>query len=174
MSSFTNFVIVGIDPGLASTGWGVIKELKVKSGKLKVKDGWELIKYGVIRTKVEEVREERLKIIYDELQEVIKNYSPNLVAIEDVFFGKNAKTAMLVGQAQGVAILAAVNLGKGVRSFTPLQVKNAITGYGRAEKVQIQKMIQEQLFLKEIPKPDDAADALAVALTAAVTKKYDC
>lgn len=174
MSSQENLVILGVDPGLASTGWGVIKKLKVKSEKLKMKDGWGAIKYGVIRTKAGEVREERLQKIYDELQKLIKKYQPDLMAIEEVFFGKNAKTAMMVGQAQGVAVLAAVNLGKAIETFTPLQVKNAIVGYGRAEKRQVQVMVQKQLEMSKIPKPDDAADGLAVALTAAVTQnQYD-
>lgn len=157
-------VILGIDPGLASTGWGAIQKLKSKNEKLKV------LGYGVIRTQSLLERAERLRKIYEELSGLIKRYQPELVVVEEVFFGKNAKTAMMVGQGQGVAMLAAVNLKRPVLVVTPLQVKNAVCGYGRAEKGQVQAMVQRQLGMNEKPKPDDAADALATALTAAVTR----
>lgn len=153
---------MGIDPGLANTGWGVIKMSNVK-------EKWEAVQWGVIRTRPGTKKGERLKEIYEELQEIIQKYQPNLVAIEEVFFGKNAKTAMMVGEARGVIILAALNAKILIEEFTPLQVKSAIVGYGRAEKTQIQKMVRQELNLPEIPKPDDAADGLAAALTAAVT-----
>ena len=161
--------ILGIDPGLASVGWGAVGKGVGNREQATVGSDWSVLGYGVVRTKAGAARPKRLKKIYKELTGLIKKFQPDLLAVEEVFFGKNAKTAMMVGQAQGVAVLAAVNLGVKVIGVTPLQVKNAIVGYGRAEKEQIQIMIQQQLGMKKRPKPDDAADALAVALTAAVS-----
>ncbi len=147
--------ILGIDPGVATTGWAVISD--------------QTVDYGVIKTKAGIPMPERLAKIYCELNKIIKKFAPDICAIEEIYFGKNAKTAMMVGQARGVAVLAAINAKMKMAEFTPLQVKTAITGYGRAEKMQIQKMVQKLLSLDELPKPDDAADALAVAICAAVS-----
>ncbi|MFH0852224.1 MAG: crossover junction endodeoxyribonuclease RuvC [bacterium] len=156
-------VILGIDPGTARLGYGLIKIEKNES---------RLIAFGCLETDKGQNPDQRLKIIYDGLIDIIKKHKPDCLAIEQIFFFKNSKTVIAVSQARGVAILAAANLKLPVCEFTPLQVKQAITGYGRAEKQQVQKMVKALLCLKEIPKPDDAADALAVAICAAHTKKY--
>ena len=153
-------IILGIDPGLATTGFGVIKKEK---GILSAID------YGVIRTPAKTELASRLKLISADLKSIIKKYKPEATAIEKLFFAKNVKTALDVGQARGVALLEIMNAGLSPYEFTPLQVKQAITGYGRADKQQIQKMVQTILKLKNIPKPDDAADALAIAITLANT-----
>lgn len=156
-------IILGIDPGLAATGYGLLREIRNSK--------FEILNYGVIKTKPGVDEPLRLQQIYDATVGIIDKYEPDRIAIEQLFFGKNAKTAMTVGQARGVIVLAAVQAGLAIKEYTPLQVKTAITGYGRADKQQIQKMVQKLLNLDEIPKPDHAADALAVALTAAVTKE---
>ena len=151
-------VILGIDPGIADTGFGVIA--KEKGGKIKC------ISYGSIKTKAKQDLPERLEILNKELEKVIKKYQPDLVAIEQLFFCKNVKTALTVGQARGVVLLACRKQRKEIIEFTPLQVKQAISSYGQASKSQVQKMVKFFLGLKEIPKPDDAADALAIAISA--------
>jgi crossover junction endodeoxyribonuclease RuvC len=123
--------------------------------------------YGVIETPKTEEFADRLKYIHQELTKLIKEYQPDLVAIEDLFFYKNVKTAIKVGQARGVIILTAVLAQVPMVEFTPLQVKQAISSYGRADKKQVQQMVKTFLGLKNIPQPDDAADALAVAICAA-------
>ncbi|NLW41245.1 MAG: crossover junction endodeoxyribonuclease RuvC [Tissierellia bacterium] len=148
-------IILGIDPGLATVGYGVIE---YKGNRYKTID------YGTIRTDSKTIFPERLKIIYDELSNIIDRYNPVDLAVEELFFNKNVKTAIQVGQARGVEILAAIHKGLEVYEYTPLQVKQAVVGYGRAEKSQVQEMVKILLNLKEIPKPDDAADALAVAI----------
>lgn len=148
--------ILGIDPGTATTGWGVIE---VESGKLKVKS------CGCVLTSKKKEHPERLSEIYDALNAIIKKTSPDVVAIEKLFFINNIKTAMTVGEARGVCLLAAEQAGASIFEYTPLQVKQALTGYGKAEKKQIQTMVKMVLNLKEIPKPDDMADALAIAIT---------
>ncbi|MBI5077622.1 crossover junction endodeoxyribonuclease RuvC [Candidatus Falkowbacteria bacterium] len=153
-------IILGIDPGYGRTGYGVID---AQGQKLTCLD------YGVIETSAREKFKDRLNHLHQDLKKIIKKYNPEIVAIEDLFFFKNAKTAMKVGQARGVIILTAVQAKKEVVEFTPLQVKQAIAGYGRAEKAQMQKMVKVLLGLKELPKPDDAADALAIAICAAST-----
>ena len=147
--------VLGIDIGTAITGWAIIEKT---SNKYKVHG------YGVIRTSSEIPMPLRLSNIYESLIHLIGEYKPSHLAIEDLFFFKNQKTVIKVGQARGVVIVAAVNKGLEVFDYTPLQVKQAVTGYGRADKQQIQKMVKMILGLKEIPKPDDAADALAVGL----------
>jgi len=149
---------LGIDPGYGLTGYGVIK---VQGSK------FECLDYGVIKTHAGEEFSQRLKDLHEDLTKIIKKYNPCLVAIEDLFFAKNVKTAMKVGHARGVIMLTAIQAGKKIVEFTPLQVKQAITSYGRAEKGQVQQMVKMFLNLKEIPRPDDAADALAVAICAA-------
>ena len=148
-------IILGIDPGLATVGYGVIE---YKGNRYKTID------YGTIRTDSKTIFPERLKKIYDELSNIIDRYNPVDLAVEELFFNKNVKTAIQVGQARGVEILAAIHKGLEVYEYTPLQVKQAVVGYGRAEKSQVQEMVKILLNLKEIPKPDDAADALAVAI----------
>lgn len=161
-------IILGIDPGLATLGFGVIEIKGVKNGKSK--KGTRTLDYGYIyhnkiTTKSGTPSGERLKKINNELSRLIKKYRPSVMAIEKLYFFKNLKTAMPVSQAVGVILLTAAKNNLPVCEFTPLQVKMTITGYGRAEKIDIQKKIKSMLGLKEIPKPDDSADALAIALT---------
>ncbi len=148
--------VLGIDPGIARTGWGVIK---VENGKFKVEN------YGCIETSSKSKVQDRLQEIYKKILNLIKKYSPEEMAIEELFFNTNAKTAFVVGQARGVILLAAGENKLPLAIYTPLQVKIAVTGYGRADKMQIGKMVKTILNLNEIPKPDDTADALAVGLT---------
>lgn len=149
--------ILGIDPGTAITGYGVIENRK---GELK------LIEYGCIRTAKQKRIEERLSEIYQDLKKIIKKHRPQIIAVESVYFYKNVKTAITVAQARGVVLLCAQERGIKVAEFTPLEVKNNLTGYGRADKKQIQYMVKQLLNLKTIPKPDDAADAVAIAICA--------
>ena len=147
--------ILGIDPGYAILGYGIVD---MTGNRFTVCD------YGAVITEKDLDMPDRLKHIYSCLMEIIDEYRPDAVAIEELFFNKNAKTALLVGQARGVAILACVNSGLEVYEYTPLQVKQGLIGYGRAEKQQVQSMVKAILNLAEIPKPDDTADALAVAI----------
>ncbi len=155
--------ILGIDPGIARTGWGVIEE--IKNLKLKIKN------YGCIETSSKKKTEERLADIYAEILNLIDKYKPDAIAVEELFFNTNAKTAFVVGQARGVVLLAGAQKTIEIGAYTPLQVKIAISGYGRAEKAQVGKMVKTILNLKEIPKPDDTADALAVGLTHLFSRK---
>lgn len=148
-------IILGIDPGIAIVGYGIIE---VRGNNYKAID------YGCITTDSKLLFPDRLKLVYDELTNIINKFKPDDYAVEELFFNKNVKTAIKVGQARGVEILAAVNLGLPVFEYTPLQIKQAVVGYGRAEKHQVQEMVKLLLNLQEIPKPDDAADALAIAL----------
>lgn len=157
-------IILGIDPGTATTGYGLIEE---KSGKV------SLVDYGVILTKPESSTEQRLEIIYDQLSDLIEEYNPDEIAVEELFFSTNVKTAMSVSQARGVILLATQKLGIPLSEYTPNQVKNGICGYGGADKKQVQKMVQMLLNLKDIPKPDDAADALAIAICHSCSRKIN-
>lgn len=148
-------VILGIDPGTATTGYGVIKSEK---GQITPVD------YGCILTKSSDDLERRLSILFDELTKIIKKFKPEMVAVEELFFATNAKTAISVGHARGVILLACSKAGVPTYEYTPLQIKQAVCGYGRADKQQIQKMVKTLLNLSEIPKPDDAADGLAIAI----------
>lgn len=148
-------IILGIDPGVAIVGYSIVE---YKGNNFKA------IEYGAITTKSDMLFPDRIKIIYDGLIEIIDKYNPDDLAIEELFFNKNVKTAIKVGQARGVEILAAVNMGLEVYEYTPLQIKQAVVGYGRADKNQVQEMVKILLNLKEKPKPDDVSDALAVAL----------
>lgn len=150
-------IILGIDPGTAAIGFGLIEKDKKLS----------LIEYGCIKTQTDLTTAERLNKLHKELILIIKKYKPNTVAVEDIFFFKNLKTAIKVSQARGVVLLTAAEAGLPVFEYTPLQIKQATTSYGRAEKIQVQKMVKLLLNLKEIPKPDDAADALAIAICCA-------
>ena len=147
--------ILGIDPGTAIIGFGLIE---------KNKSNLRLIKYGCIKTSANLSTAERLNVLHKELSSLLKKYKPDIVAVEDIFFFKNLKTAIKVSQARGVILLTIAKARIPVAEFTPLQVKQAVACYGRAEKIQVQKMVKTLLNLKEIPKPDDAADALAVAI----------
>lgn len=157
-------IILGVDPGLASTGYGVIEVL---NGRTKMLD------YGCVSTQASTPFDSRLKQIHEQLNKIILQYKPHVLAVEELFFAKNAKTAMLVGHARGVVVLTGIQNGLPIREFTPLQVKQAVTGYGRADKKQMQQMVKILLNLKELPWPDDAADALAVAVCAACHKQND-
>ena len=156
-------IILGIDPGIAIVGYSIIQ---CNGNNLKPID------YGCIRTSSKLPSPERLKIIYDDLIEIIDKYNPKELAIEELFFNKNVKTALDVGHARGVQVLAAINRNLDIYEYTPLQIKQAVTGYGRADKNQVQQMVKMLLNLKEIPKPDDAADALAVAICHGSSLKF--
>lgn len=156
--------IIGIDPGTGLMGFGVI-DVDDKTAKLRLVDG------GVIRTPVKEDDAERLHIIFEELTEIIAETKPQVMSIEKLFFAQNVTTAMTVAQARGVAIVAGKQAGLKIAEYTPLQIKQALTGYGRAEKEQMQEMVRIMLGLKTVPKPDDCADALAAAITHASTSK---
>jgi len=147
--------ILGIDPGIAIVGYGVVD----KEG-----NKYKTISYDAVTTKAHTPLEERLRLVYEGVCEIIKEYKPDAMSIEELFFNNNAKTALTVGQARGVIILAAVQNNVPVYEYTPLQVKQALTGYGRASKTQMQKMMKSMLGLCEVPKPDDVADALAIAV----------
>ena len=153
-------IILGVDPGTAIIGFGII-EKEAKNQKLK------LIEYGCIKTSSNLSTAERLKILNEELSLLIKKHKPDVVAVEDIFFFKNLKTAIKGSQARGVILLTICNADIPVEEYTPLQIKQAVACYGRAEKSQVQKMVKTLLNLKEIPRPDDAADALAVAICCA-------
>ena len=150
--------ILGIDPGYGRVGWGVIESA-----------GSEFVHvaHGCIETGANDPFIDRLSELHLELQKIIKKYNPHCAGVEDLFFFKNAKTLMPVSEMRGIIILALSQSGIPIFEFTPLQVKQAVVSYGRAEKLQVQKMTSLILGLKEIPKPDDAADALAVAICAA-------
>lgn len=150
--------ILGIDPGFGRVGYGIIEQKNNRE--------WKAVGFGCIETSSKDSFVKRLADIHDELEEIIKKYEPMRLAVEELFYFKNAKTVIEVAQARGVIILTAVENGLPVDEFTPLQVKQAVTGYGRAEKGQMQKVVAMILGLKEKIKSDDAADALAVALTA--------
>ncbi len=148
-------IFLGIDPGIATTGYGVIE----KSGnKLK------LVTYGAIITSPDQTDSQRLASLADQLEHVIFQYTPVAVAVEALFFNTNVKTAMVVSQARGVILLTVERAGLPVTSYTPVQVKIGVSGYGRADKNQVQQMVKQLLGLPQIPKPDDAADALAIAI----------
>ncbi|MEI8143351.1 MAG: crossover junction endodeoxyribonuclease RuvC [Candidatus Berkelbacteria bacterium] len=148
--------ILGIDPGTGIMGWGLIE---ISNNKIVP------IKYGCIRTPANTEISVRLLHIFNSLSDIIKENKPDEVAIEELFFFKNQKTIISVAEARGVAVVCAKKMGLPVFGYTPLQVKQALTGYGRAEKKQIQEMVKTVCSLRECPKPDDAADALAVAIT---------
>lgn len=155
--------IIGIDPGIAIVGYGIIDI---------VGNGFSVVDYGIIETPSTMDELERLKSIYDSMNILIDRHNPQEAAIEELFFNKNIKTAIQVAQARGVELLACMNRGLEVYEYTPLQIKQAVVGYGRAEKKQIQEMVKMLLNLKSIPKPDDAADGLAIAITHAHSRKH--
>jgi crossover junction endodeoxyribonuclease RuvC len=170
-------IIIGIDPGTATTGYGIIKIKNPRSPagsgigdrqKAKSKNRLRCLDYGVIQTDPSLSPEERLKKLHNTLSKLLREYQPKVLATEKLYFFKNLKTAIPVSQAQGVILLAAAKKKIEVQQLTPLEVKMGICGYGRAEKTQIQRMIKGILDLKEIPRPDDAADALAIAVCCAI------
>lgn len=154
--------ILGIDPGIGRTGWGVIEDV---SSKL------EVISFGCFETEPNSPVPQRLALIYTHIQHLIDEYQPESLGIEELFFNTNVTTAFTVGQARGVILLAAEQAKLPIGIYTPLQVKMAVSGYGRAEKKQVGDMVKLLLKLKTVPKPDDTADALAVAITHAFSRK---
>jgi crossover junction endodeoxyribonuclease RuvC len=147
--------VMGIDPGSNCTGFGIVEE---QAGRL------VNIHYGSIQSRSGQAFAERLKAIYSGLTQAIRDYSPDAVAVEDMFFATNVKSALKLGQTRGVTLLAAVNENKPLAEYSPLEVKQSVVGYGRADKIQVQDMVTVLLGLKEKPRPFDAADALAVAI----------
>lgn len=156
-------IIIGIDPGTASTGYGIIETFY--DNVTKNKKAFKCLDYGLIQTLPSFTPSERLKKINNDLNKLIKKHKPEILAVESLYFFRNMKTAIPVSQAKGVVLLTAAKNKIPVIEFTPLQAKMAITGYGWAEKPRVQKRVKRLLKLKEIPKPDDAADALAIAIT---------
>ena len=148
-------IILGIDPGLAIVGWGVVE---YRAGKFKT------LGYGAIRTPAGTRTEERLASIYRDLNTIIDHFHPDEMAVEELFFNNNITTGIRVAEARGIVLLCAEQKGIRISEYTPLQVKQAVVGYGRAEKKQVMIMVTGLLGLKEIPKPDDTADALAIAV----------
>ena len=156
-----NMKILGIDPGYAILGYGVVE----KTG-----NRFRACRYGAVTTDAGMPMTERLEYLYDSLREIIDEERPDVASIEQLFFNTNAKTAIMVGQARGVAVLACVKGGLEVEEYTPLQIKQALVGYGRADKKQVQFMVKTMLGLESVPKPDDTADALAAAICHAHSK----
>ncbi len=158
-----NLIILGIDPGVATTGYAFIKEKDPQA---------EVIDFGTISTSAKTAFSERLKQIHQDLTKLIKKHKPLAIVVEQLYFCKNVKTALNVGQARGVILLTAILNKLPLYEFTPLQIKQAVCGYGKADKNQVQQMVKNILKLKQLPRPDDAADALAVALTYLQSKNY--
>lgn len=148
-------IILGIDPGFAITGYGIVEYIGNK---------YSVIDYGAITTPAGKPLSERLLTLYNSLEEIIEKYKPDAISVEELFINKNIKTALSVGHGRGVVILAAAKSGRKVFEYTPLQVKQSVVGYGRADKNQVQQMVKIILNLPKIPKPDDVSDALAIAI----------
>lgn len=157
-------LVLGIDPGTATTGYGLVR--LTEAGDL------QAVTFGVIVTPPHTPAHDRLKMLYDDLQELLTAHHPDSCAVERLFFQRNVSTAMAVGQARGVVLLALAQAGLEVAEYTPNEVKQAVAGYGSADKHQVQEMVRTLLLLPEVPKPDDAADALAIAITHLHTRKY--
>lgn len=156
--------ILGIDPGIAIVGTGIVDKIGNK---------YVPVYYDSIITKAHTPLEERIEIVYNKTVELIKLYKPDAMAVEELFFNNNAKTAFSVGQSRGVILLAAKQNGVPFYEYTPLQAKQALTGYGRADKKQMQQMVKSFLGLSEVPKPDDTADALAIAICHGNSVKFN-
>ncbi len=156
---------LGIDPGTATTGYGLVR--LARDGELVA------VSFGIISTPKESSPAARLEILYDELRALLKKHKPDTAAVEKLFFSRNVTTALAVGQARGVVMLCLQQARLEVFEYTPKEVKNAVAGYGGADKRQVQDMVRALLQLDSIPKPDDAADALAIAITHLNTKRYD-
>lgn len=148
-------LVLGIDPGTAITGYGLVREDE---------EGLALIECGVITTPADQPLSQRLQAIYRGLAAIMGRYRPDQAAVEELFFSRNARTALSVGQARGVVLLAAADAGLPLHEYKPLEVKQAIAGYGGADKRQVQEMVRMLLHLEQVPEPDDAADAVAVAV----------
>ncbi len=155
---------LGIDPGIATTGYGLVR--LTRDGSL------EAVTFGVILTPPKTPAHQRLLMLYHDLKDLISTHHPETCAVEKLFFQRNVSTAIAVGQARGVVMLAIAEAGLDVAEYTPNEVKQAVAGYGSAQKKQVQEMVRVLLALPEIPKPDDAADALAIAITHLHTKRY--
>jgi crossover junction endodeoxyribonuclease RuvC len=155
---------LGIDPGSATTGYGLVR--LTQEGEL------EVVTFGVILTPPHTPDHQRLLMLYNDLKELIALHRPDTCAVEKLFFQRNVSTAITVGQARGIALLAIAEAGLDVAEFTPNEVKQAVAGYGSADKRQVQEMVRTLLGLTEIPRPDDAADALAIAITHLHTHRY--
>ena len=155
---------LGIDPGIATTGYGLVR--------LGPDGGLAAVKFGVILTPKEETPPARLEILHKQLRKILRANPPNTSAVEKLFFQRNVSTAISVGQARGVVLLALQQSGVDVFEYTPNEVKQAVAGYGSADKRQVQEMVRTLLGLAEIPKPDDAADALAIAICHLNTTRY--
>lgn len=157
-------IIMGIDPGTATTGFGIIEFKKKK---------FRCLDYGIIQTPAKQDMGERLKRLNFDLEQIVKKYKPEMAAVESLFFFKNLKTAMPVSQARGVILFTLSKENVPVVDFTPQQAKASVTGYGKATKNQVQKMVKNILNLERLPSPDDAADALAIAICCADKHKFD-
>jgi len=156
-------LVLGIDPGTATTGYGLVEE----------DDGdFHLVKCGVVSTPAGMPLEKRLLLLYDELSRIVANYHPEEMAVEEVFFGKNVTTAIAVSHGRGIALLVAAQNGIPVFSYKPAEIKQSVAGYGNADKHQMQTMIKMLLSLEQVPKPDDAADAVAVAICHIQQNRY--
>jgi crossover junction endodeoxyribonuclease RuvC len=168
-------ITLGIDPGTAIMGYGLVESGVSPSGDGRPRGSEQLrmVEYGALYTPPNAPLAERLPMLYEGLMELLKEHKPAAVAIEELFFNKNVRTALTVGQARGVAILAAAHSGATVAEYTPLQVKQAVVGYGRATKEQVQSMIKIILNMDHIPRPDDAADALAIAVCHIHSRAYE-
>ena len=156
-------IILGVDPGTASTGYGVID----------VENPPRLINYGCLKTSSKTDMVQRLRSIYLQIKNIVEEFCPQEIAVEDVFFNRNVKSALFVGQARGVILLGASYQGAKIFNYTPLQVKQAITGYGQASKEQVQHMVKKTLSLSYLPTPDDASDAIAIALCHFYSRKLN-
>jgi crossover junction endodeoxyribonuclease RuvC len=156
-------VVLGIDPGTATTGYGLVRDRE--DGRL------EALQYGVIQTSPSMLAHQRLSLLFHQLNEILRLHRPDTCAVEKLFFQRNVSTAIAVGQARGVVMLAISEAGLDVAEYTPNAVKQAVAGYGNAGKKQVQEMVRVLLALPELPKPDDAADALAIAITHLHTRR---
>jgi crossover junction endodeoxyribonuclease RuvC len=156
---------LGIDPGTATTGYGLVR--------LEPDGAMVAVQYGVILTPKESTASARLVMLYNQLHDIIRTYHPEIAAVEKLFFSRNVTTALAVGQARGVVMLCLEQSGIAAFEYTPNEIKQAVAGYGGAQKKQVQEMVRALLGLDNIPKPDDAADALAIAITHLSTKRYD-
>jgi crossover junction endodeoxyribonuclease RuvC len=157
-------LVLGIDPGTATTGYGLVRE--------RVDGSLESVAFGTLRTPAGVEAHKRLSLLYHQMNEVLLLHRPDSVAVEKLFFQRNISTAIAVGQARGVLMLAISEAGLDMAEYTPNEVKQAVAGYGSAGKKQVQEMVRVLLALSEVPKPDDAADALAIAITHLNTQKY--
>ena len=156
---------LGIDPGTATTGYGLVR--------IEPDGSMSAVKYGVILTPKDATASARLVMLYDQLHQIIREYHPEIAAVEKLFFSRNVTTALAVGQARGVVMLCLEQSGIEAFEYTPNEVKQAVAGYGSAQKKQVQEMVRALLALDSIPKPDDVADALATAITHLSTRRYD-